>query len=70
MRTLFGEDDILSTRLKNDEKEPVLLVGVWTQAGKDYESEDAFSHSLDELEELPTRRSMCGREKLRRSSIS
>ena len=52
MRTLFGEDDILSTRLKNDEKEPVLLVGVWTQAGKDYESEDAFSHSLDELEEL------------------
>ena len=52
MRTLFGEDDILSTRLKNDEKEPVLLVGVWTFSGQDYESEDAFSHSLDELEEL------------------
>ena len=34
MRALFGEDDILSTRLKNDEKEPVLLVGVWTSTGQ------------------------------------
>ena len=52
MRTLFGEDDILSTRLKNDEKEPVLLVGVWTSTGQEYESEDAFTHSMDELAEL------------------
>ena len=52
MRALFGEDDILSTRLQNDEKEPVLLVGVWTYAGQDYESEDAFLHSMDELAEL------------------
>ena len=52
MRALFGEDDILSTRLKNDEKEPVLLVGVWTSAGQEYESEDAFTHSMDELAEL------------------
>ena len=52
MRALFGEDDILSTRLKNDEKEPVLLVGVWTYSGREYESEDAFAHSMDELAEL------------------
>ncbi len=52
MATFFGADDIWTKRIEGDEKEKVLLVGVWETSGKDYESEKDFLHSLDELSEL------------------
>ena len=52
MAAFFGADDIWSRRNISDEKEPVLLAGVWETSGKAYASEEEFRHSLDELAEL------------------
>ena len=51
MSAFFGAEEIW-IRHADDEKEPVLLVGVWETAGKEYASEEDFLHSMDELSEL------------------
>ena len=52
MAVLFGADELLSSRAKAGEREPVILVGVWNTSSKDYSSEEVFMHSMEELEEL------------------
>lgn len=52
MAAFFGADDIWLRRNVSDEKEPVLLVGVWETSGNNYASEKEFTHSLEELGEL------------------
>ena len=52
MAVLFGADDILSAQSGTGEKESVILVGVWNTSSKAFSSEEAFLHSMEELEEL------------------
>jgi len=52
MAAMFGENDILSARQGQDEREEVILAGVWRTAENEFASEEDFSRSLEELEEL------------------
>jgi len=52
MAAFFGADEIWSTNLSTDEKEPVVLAGVRKTADKEAVSEEVFNHSMDELAEL------------------
>lgn len=52
MAAMFGENDILSARQETQEREEVILVGVWRTAEKDFVSEEEFGRSLQELGEL------------------
>ena len=52
MPAFFGADEIWGSRPAADEKERVILVGVWGLADREFPSEADFLHSLKELEEL------------------
>ena len=59
MAVLFGADDILSTRTREDEKVTVILAGVWNTAERTFASAEEFEHSMEELAELAK---ACGME--------
>ena len=52
MALMFGADDIWSIHTDPDEKEPVITVGVFKTEEREYDSEEEFDHSMDELAEL------------------
>ena len=52
MAVLFGSDDILSTKTQTGEREEVILAGVWKTADQNFASEEEFTASMEELEEL------------------
>ena len=52
MAAMFGENDILSSRQGQDEREEVILAGVWRTSENEFASEEEFARSLEELEEL------------------
>ena len=56
---MFGADDIFSAKKGYEEKEPIILVGVWNTSQKEYPSEEDFLYSLHELAELAK---ACGME--------
>ena len=52
MAAFFGADEIWSRADGTDEKERVILAGVWKTTDKEFVSEEDFRHSLAELSEL------------------
>ncbi len=52
MPAFFGAEEIWGSCGAADEKERVILVGVWELSEKEFLSEEDFLHSLRELEEL------------------
>ncbi len=52
MAAFFGADEIWSRADGTDEKERVILAGVWKTTDKEFLSEEDFRHSLAELSEL------------------
>lgn len=52
MAVLFGENEILSARSPGEEREEVILAGVWKTSGNTFDTEEEFLRSMDELSEL------------------